>query len=170
MKKVQTHMTYGLVTGLALVVLGLILHVTKMSMQSWAQWLSSLGLLIGLILNARAYSKANEADITFGNAFSSGFKMTLIVAVISTVWIVIAFSIFPEMKEMILEKSANDMAARGMSDEDVQQGMKMTEKFTSVPIMAAFGFLGTVFMGTIFSLIAGAVAKKNPRPQIQDHL
>ncbi len=169
MKKTQTHLMYGGLTGLAMVVLGLILYVVGLSFEQWAQWLSYIPFLAGIILNAQAYSKANEADITFGNAFASGFKATLIITAIVLVWSFISLAIFPEMREKSIEIAIESMESRGLSEEQIQQSMDMTEKYLGL-FMAMGIIFGLVFFGTIFSLIAAAIAKKNPRPQVHDHL
>ncbi len=165
MKKVQTHARYGLITGFVMIVVGLLMYLTNLSFQSWSQWVSYAFFLGGLILNATAYSKANEANVTFGNVFGSCFKATLIITLMMTVWVIIFIMIFPEMKEKAMEMSTQRMEQRGMSEEQIEQGMKMAKMFTSTPMMAAITAVGSIFMGSIFSLIASAVAKKKPQPQ-----
>lgn len=165
MKKVQTHARYGLITGFVMIVVGLLMYVMNLSLQSWAKWVSYAFLLGGLILNATAYSKANEANVTFGNVFGSCFKATLIITLMMTVWIIIFMMIFPEMKEKAMEIASQQFEQQGMSEEQIEQGMKMVKMFASTPMMAAITAIGSIFMGSIFSLIASAVAKKNPQPQ-----
>ena len=60
MTKKQTHIPYGFITGLAMIVVGVIFQVMKMSTTPWAQWLPMVVLLTGVILNAQAFSKAHD--------------------------------------------------------------------------------------------------------------
>jgi hypothetical protein len=163
-KKKQTHIAYGFITALVAVIVNVILEVAKLSDKPAFQWLGMLILLIGLILNAQAYSKANDANITFGQAFGSCFKATAIVALVVTAWVLIAFMVFPNMETRMLEKAQNDMMNKKMSEEQIDMAMKITRKYFKVFAVGGALF-GTLAFGAIFSLIAAAIAKKNPRPQ-----
>lgn len=166
-KKNQTHIAYGVVTALAMIIIGVILEVTKLSYKPGLKYVSILAFLIGIILNAQAFSKANAADITFGQAFSSCFKMTAIIAIIMFVWSFIVIMIFPNMLEQSLEQARTEMANNPkLSEEQVDMAMNITRKYFK-PLLHAGALFGTLFMGLIFSLIAAAIAKKAPRQQIQ---
>ena len=162
----QTHIQYGFITGLAVVILGAIMEVAKISDNPGMQWIGMLIMLVGLILNAQAYSKANDANITFGQAFGSSFKATAIIALVVALWTVIAFMAFPGMEARLLEKAQNDMMDKKMSEEQIDMAMNMTRKYFKV-FGVAGALFGTLFFGAIGSLIAAAIAKKNPRrPQM----
>lgn len=164
--KKQTHIMYGFITALAMMVFGLVLHVAKLGQNAALQWLPMVLMLIGLILNAQAYSKANDADVTFGQVFGSCFKATAIIALVMAVWSLISVMIFPEIREQALEKAMADMEKRNMSEEQIDMSINITKKYFNV--FAAGGALfGCLFMGAIASLIAAAIAKKAPRqPQV----
>jgi hypothetical protein len=161
MKKTNTHLVYGAIIGLAMVIVNVILYVADLSFNNWAQWISHIPFIIGLILNAQAFSKANNADITFGQAFGSGFKASAVIALITLVWSFIAMAVFPEMQEKGMEVARARMTEKGMSDEQIEQGIQMTQKYFKVFMVAGVIF-GTMFFGAIYSLIAAAIAKKNP--------
>ncbi len=164
-KKVQTHIPYGFITALAMIVLFAILEVAKLSENKGVQFIGWIVFLGGLILNARAFSKANDADITFGQAFGSCFKASAIIAIVLFAWTFIMFMVFPSMETRILDKAQEGMMNGKMSEEQVDKAMTMTRKFFK--IFAAGGTLiFTLIEGAIFSLIAAAIAKKQPRQQI----
>ncbi len=165
----QTHKAYGLVAGIGMIILGLIFHLTDLSYNSWVQYVTMLPLLIAIILNANAYSKANDTNVTFGNVFSSGFKASAITALIMVAWTLISLQIFPEIKDKGIEMATQNMEERGMSEEQIQQGLEMTQKFFMVFAIGGMLFM-TLFYGAIFSLIGAVVAKKNPRPQAPSQL
>lgn len=161
----QTHIAYGFITGLAMVIVNAILEVTKLSANPALQWLGMLIMLAGLILNAQAFSKANNADITFGQAFGSCFKATAIIALVMIAWGLIAFMVFPGMEDRMLEKAQDDMLKKNMSEEQIDKAITMTKKYFKVFAVAGALF-GTLFFGAIGSLIAAAIAKKKPRQQL----
>lgn len=160
MKKIQTHKSYGLVTAIAIIIIGLILHVANLSMQSWAQWIIYIPFLIGLILNAQAYAKANDHFVTFGQVWSSCFKTTAIITIISVLWGIISIYVFPDMLEKGMDMARQKMEEGGsMSEEQIDQALAMTKKFF-IPFMIGGIVFGYMFFGAILSLIAAAIPKK----------
>lgn len=168
MKKVQTHKTYGLVTAIAMIVVGLILHVANLSFKPWAQWVIYIPFLIGLILNAQAFAKANDHFVTFGQVWSSGFKAVAIITLISVAWGLVFVNIFPDMMEKGMDMARQKMEAGGnMSDEQIEQALSMTKKFF-IPFMIGGMVFGYMFFGAILSLIAAAIPTKKGEAFPQD--
>lgn len=160
MEKVQTHKMYGFLTGLVMVILSVILYISDLAFKPWAQWVSYIPFLVGLILNAMAYAKANDHYVTYGNVWTSGFKASAIITIVTLAWALIAMFVFPEMKEKSLELAAERIAEnKSVSDEQIETTLKMTEKFF-YPFMIAGIVFGTMFFGAVFSLIAAAVPKR----------
>lgn len=161
MKKKNTHMAYGLFTAIAAIIVGLVLHFTDLSFQPWAQWVTLAVLLVGLILNAIAFSGANDAQVTYGQVFSSCFKATAIYTLIIIVWSFISLMLFPDIAEKGMQIAEERMISKGMSEEQISQAMDMTRKNFKLFMVGGILFM-TMFWGAIFSLIAAAIAKKNP--------
>jgi hypothetical protein len=159
MERKQTHLMYGFLTGIAVVIVGLALHLADLSMKNWAQYVMYIPFLIGLILNAHAYAKANDHFVTYGNIWGSCFKASAIITLVVLVWSFISTFLFPEMHEKAMEMAREGMEERNMDEEQIEQAMNMTKKFF-IPFMIA----GVVFMymiaGAIFSAIAAIFPKK----------
>ena len=167
MNKKQTHLAYGFITGLVTVVISAVLLVTKMNTNKYLSFIGFAVFLVGIIMNGIAFSKANNADVTFGQVFGSCFKATAIVALVSVAWAVISIFVFPNMVDENIDKARADMVAQGkMSEEQIEMAMGMTKKFFK-PLMIGGAVFGTLLFGVIFSLIGAAVAKKNPQPVYQ---
>ncbi|MEO6832950.1 MAG: DUF4199 domain-containing protein [Chitinophagaceae bacterium] len=166
-KKVQTHIPYGFVIGLAMVVVSALLEVTKLAEKPGMQWIGAIIFLVGIILEVQAYSKANNAQITFGNAFGSGFKASAIVAIVMIAWGFISLLIFPQIFTRALEKAQTDMATKKMSEEQIDMAINFTKKYFKL-LMVVGALFSTLFMGAIASLIAAAVAKKAPKSTLMN--
>ena len=161
--KKQTHIPYGFVTALAMIVIGVILEVTKLSDKPGTQLVGMAVFLAGIILNAQAYSKANNADVTFGQVFGSGFKASAIIAIVMVGWSFIALMIFPAIYDRALEKAHTDMAKNPrMTEEQIDTAINFTKKYFKI-LMVAGALFGTLVMGAVASLIGAAFAKKAPR-------
>jgi len=160
MEKIQTHKTYGLIAGVLMAVFTLALYLAGLWMKPWAQYVSYIPFLVLIILNAMAYSKANDHYVSFGNVFGSCFKASVIVVLISIVWAFLMVFIFPEMKEKGIEMAREQMAKNpDLSDEQIDMSLEMTRKYWNVFMIAGALFINLVY-GAVFSLIGAALAKK----------
>lgn len=167
MEKKSTHIIYGFITSIVMIVVGLVLHLADLSFEPWAQWVTYAVFFIGILINAFAFSKANHRDVTFGNVFSSGFKASAIITLVMLVWSFISVAIFPEITERAFERSAEQMTKQGMSDEQIDEALEMTKKYFKLFMVMGVVF-GFTFFGALFSVISAAIAPKNPpQPQAQ---
>ena len=159
MKKVQTHKIYGLVIGLILVVISFGTHIANLNESPAVQWLGYIPFLLGIIMNARAFSKANNEFVSFGSVWSSCFKASAIVAIITVIGAVLLVTIFPEIKEEAIEKAITQMEEGNMDEEQMETAIGFTRKsFTAFMVGGTLIF--TLFFGAIFSLIGAAIAPK----------
>jgi len=155
----QTHLTYGLITGLATVIFSALMMVMKMDMDSSLKYVSYAIILAGLIMNAMAYAKTNDNYVTYANVYGSCFKAVLIIAAFTMVWGIILNFAFPELKDEVLSKMVDKFERDGTPEEQATVAMNFTEKYWGV--MLTFGSLiGTLFTGALLSLIAAAIPKK----------
>ena len=161
MERKQTHMMYGLFTAIASIIVGLVLHFTNLSFEPWAQWVTHAVLLVGIILNDIAFSKENDANVTFGQVFSSGFKTTAIYTLIIIVWSFISLLIFPDIMEKGMQIAEEKMMSQGLPDEQITQALEMTRNNFKLFMVGGILFM-TMFWGAIFSLLGAAIAKKKP--------
>lgn len=165
MENKQTHIAYGLVSGILMVIVGVIIYLTGKAFVMGMQYVAYIPLLGGIIMNGIAYSKANDGYVTFGNVFGSCFKMSMIVGILMVGWSLLSVFLFPEMKDKAIEMARQQMAKNPkMTDEIMDMSLNYTRKYWNV-ILVAGSIFGALFYGAIFSLIAGAVAtKKGERP------
>jgi len=160
-EKKQTHVIYGLISGIGMVILGVVFYLLGLSLKPGIQYALYLPFLVGVLLNAMAYSKANDAQVTFGNVFGSCFKVAIIATLILVVWSVVSMFIFPNMKEMIFQSIQERMAQQKMSDEQIDKVIAWYRRNWTTFLIAG-SLIGGMFMGLLFSLLGGAIAKKQP--------
>jgi len=159
----MTHVQKGLLVSLILIVIGIAGYFTKLFEQSWFSWASNGILCIAVIWGCITYANQMNGQVTFGNVFTHGFKMSVVIALILIVWVLLAMTVlFPEMKDKTLEMARQRMEERGnLSDSQIEQGVEFTKKFF-IPFAIGGTLLGTLIFGTVASLIGAAVAKKKP--------
>jgi hypothetical protein len=150
---------YGFITGIAMIILGVTLYIAGVAFKPGVQYLVYIPFLIGIIINANAFSKANDGFVTFGNVFSSCFKACAIITILGLAWSFVSLMVFPEMLDKIMEMSRDGMEKKNMSSEQTEQGMEFMKKYFKVFMIGGIVFL-YMFLGAIFSLIAAGITKK----------
>lgn len=158
---------YGLLVGLASTIYSFVLNMTHLE-QSAVKWLS-LGILgAGIVLAQQLYKRSNSGFIGFGDGLGIGMIISAVSGVISAVFSYIYLSfIDPEMIGRIMEKARTDMENRGnLSDEQIEQGMQMTTKFMTAPVMSLMVLVGSLLLGLLLSLVISAIIK-NPKPEFE---
>ncbi len=153
----------GLLISLVLIVFGLVLYFSGLGKQQSVQFLQYVILGGGIIWACIDYAKKLEGNVTFGNTFAHGFKVTAAITAIIAVYTFIALKfIMPEMLDYTLEQARKGMAEnKQMNAEQIDQALEMTKKFF-IPFAIAGVIVAFLIFGVIFSLIGAAVAKKNP--------
>ena len=153
----------ALITSLGFIVFNLVLYITDQLTNKNMNWVSSGLLMIVVIWVCIYYAKQMNGDVTFGNVFSHGFKVTAGIAAIMSVYSFIAFKfIHPEVIEKSVDLARVEMEKNPtLTSEQIDMGINFTRKFF-MPIVLASALFGTAFVGLIGSLLGAAFAKKNP--------
>jgi len=156
----QTHIPYGFISGILMVIVGLTLHLAKVDLKSKLMYFAYVPFLAGIIMNAIAYSKANDGFVTFGNVFGSCFKAAMIITIVMVGWSVISLYALPDMKEQAMAMSRESMAKQpNMTDEQIDMSMEIYKKYWGAITVSGTVLVG-LFFGAIFSLVGAGIAKK----------
>ena len=161
-KKITTPAIKALIISLVLIVLSVaVITMNQMGNNAWN--LASFAVyMLGIIWACISFSKQMDANVTFGNVFSHGFKTSAGVAALLALWIFVSMKfIFPDAMDSIAEIQRAAMEKQGLSENDIDNAMERAKGFT-MPLMV----VGSVFMylvvGAISALIGASIAKKNP--------
>ena len=124
-------------------------------------WISYILMVAGLIFFVNQYGNALDNQVTFGNLFSYGFKTTALLALIMIAFTVILFSIFPDIREKMVEIARQRMEDRNTPEDQIDKGIEMWQKMFWVLTIGGI-ILVYAIVGAIGSLIGAAVTKKKP--------
>jgi hypothetical protein len=161
----QVGLRYGLILGLISVAYFMVLVLSGVNTaDSWVRW-SGFIFNAALVVLGQIYFRQNgDGYMSFGQGMGIAFWVALISSVISSGFTVLYLTVIdPEFAQMIQDMQMEAMAEQGLSDEQIEQGMKMAAKFTTPPWLFIFGMLGGVFSTMLVSLIATFFTRKeNP--------
>ncbi len=161
MERNNTHVLYGAISGIAMVVIILAIYLTGSSEVTGMRFLPNLPLVLGVALNGIAYSKANGGDVTFKNVFASCFKAAMLICLMVILYTIVSAYVFPEIKiKMIEAMRAQPPEKQGMTEEQKQKSIALMTKYF-VTIMVSYTILPLLIWGAVSSLIGAGIAKKN---------
>jgi len=160
--KKNTLWEKGIVIALILIVLDLIFHFTGLNENSKIVWVGFGFFVIALIYVTMLYSKQHSGQVTFGNLFAHGFKISAIVTLIMLLWMILSFKvIFPDTQEKLMQAIRAAALKKGASEADFNKGMEFTKKYF-MTFMIGGTILYYAFFGLIGSLLGAAFSKKIP--------
>jgi len=150
-----------------MVIFSLILYIADLYMNSTIGYISFLILIGGMIWGTLDFRKLSPNGLlTYGKAFSTCFLIALFAAIISALYtFVFAEFINPNFSQEILDKAREGMMNSGqpMTDEQIDQAMTWTERFTTPVMITIWGFITTVAISAIISLVAAIFLKKEDK-------
>ena len=161
-------LNYGLLTGLFSILLSVIVYVMgSYLVKPW--WSTVLITLVGFGITYYAilqYRSSLNGFITLGQAMKLGVAIALIAGIIAALsnYVFMTY-IEPGLVDEMLELGRQNLEESGnsLSDEQIEMSLEMSRKFMQPWLMAALGVISSVFMGVIYSLVAGIILqKKNP--------
>jgi hypothetical protein len=162
--KVTTPQIKGLIIALILIVYSIVIYLVDGMQHPGLAYIQYIFFLGGIIWACISYSKQLNANVTFGNVFSHGFKTTAVITVIVLIYTILSFKVlFPEMIDKSIEITRQKMEATGKAtDSQIEQQMTMMrEHFTLFAVVGVV--IGSAILGLISSLIGAAVARKKPQ-------
>jgi hypothetical protein len=149
---------YGLIGGVISIIYFLVLNVAGINMTSgyWS-WVGYLITIAILTLAHKYFKEESDGFMSYGQGMGIAFWMGLISAAISSVFTYIYVKFIDNsFMQMIKDKQMEDMEARGMSDEQIEQAMKFASMFSTPEALLImgliFGVIGTVIVGLIVTI------------------
>lgn len=160
----RTGLKYGVYTGIASLLYSGILQVARLSEDQFLSSLSTVIMIAGIFYAIREYKQLNDGYISFGQCVGAGSVVSGIAGIISSTFVVIymrfiepnAIAEMLKQQRIALEKDGR------FDDEQIEQTMTMMGSIMTPEILFVFGFLFTLILGVILSMILGAFMKKTP--------
>jgi len=168
----KAAVNYGVIFGVIMILEFVLAYVLDIEPQD-NKWFGIANSLLNnlilpvvfIILACNYFKKASGGYITFGDSLKTGVCTVVIGALVFAVFNIIFNLIFPEFQADMLDKMKQAMLVSNpnMSAEQLKMGIQMSEIFMKPYVAFPFTILFYAFLGLVYSLIVGAIVKKeNP--------
>ncbi len=101
--------------------------------------------------------------ITYGSAFTFMFFMTIVTSIITMIYSYALFSyIDPSMVDTIRDQAAEKLYQQNnLTGDQIDKAIEMQNMWITPLVMAIFSFFGSIFFGTLLSLVVAIFVKKD---------
>jgi len=156
---------WALISAATSIVLTFVYQFLNIAQDSPARYLSFIPFVAFIILAQIEYRTILGGSITYGKAFSTGFRVALFGGILAAIFMFIYVSyINTEFIAQTMEAQRAKLAEKGMAEEQIDRAMEMSSKMMGPAMISFFAAVGSAFMGAIISLITAAIVKKDPSP------
>jgi hypothetical protein len=164
----KASLTNGLILGLTGVVYSLVMYfldLTFNQVQGYVYIVVQIALLYFLLKSYR--DSFMHGQITYGQSVGAGVVAFLYSAIIGAIFMYILYTVIDSgLTDKQLAFVEEKMLQKGAPQEAVDAAMGIQRKIMKPEIMAPVGILGSMFWGTIVSLIVSIFIKKEGNPLI----
>jgi len=162
-KKITPPWLIALVTSLVCIVINMIIYVSNQLMNKSLSYITLVIVISAIIGGCIYYAKQMNGQVTYGNVFAHGFKITAGIAAIMSIYTIISVKfIYPEIIELTIDAARAEMEKKGnVPTDQMDMALGFTRKFF-LPFAIAGSLFGTALIGALASLIGAGLAKKNP--------
>lgn len=162
-KPFNTALKWGLIGGLVLCIYSVLAFLLDLRETGWIGIVVSIGLTVTFVVLAIKEHRDKELGgmIPFGRAFGTSMLTILLMALISAIFTFVYMKfVDPAMIDEIQRAAREGMIERGSSEEEIEEGMKWVERFTTPGVMAIWGFVTNMFLGVFIGLIVSAIMRR----------
>ncbi len=158
-------LTYtGIIVGV-LILHTIIMDILELYFSSYNNVAGIALPLIGVALAIYGYRKEYKNNyISYQKALGFGVLVSFFIGLIMSVFSFIYTTYFnPDLLEIGRRMAEERLIERGLSDEMIERAMEQQKRFQTPVFMILSGTIMITLFGTIFSLIAAAFLKKEPK-------
>jgi hypothetical protein len=164
----KSNLTNGLILGLTGVVYSLVMYFLDLSfnqVQGYVFMVIQIALLFFLLKSYR--DNYMHGQITYGQSVGAGVVINLYSAIIAAIFMYLLYTVIDSgLTEKQLAFVEEKMLQKGVPQTAIDAGMAFQRKIMKPEIMAPISIFGSMFWGTVLSLIISIFIKKEGNPLI----
>lgn len=157
----QTGMKYGIIIGLISIILSAVQYLAALERNTTLTVIGIAILVGGIYLAHKYFKEQGDGFMRYGQGLGIGTLVAGFSGVLSGIfnYIYLAF-----VDDSLLSKTLNDQRIKfeeqGMSDEQIDQAMKITEQLSTPGWTIVWIIVFSLLFGFLISLIVSAITKK----------
>jgi hypothetical protein len=165
----KDNLVNGLILGLIGVVYTLVIWILDLSFNKNIGYLFLLVEIVILFFLIKSYRDNHmHGTISYGQALGAGVIIFLYSTIITSIFSYLLNTVIdPELMQKGLAAQEQVLLDRGLTQEQVDQALKVAAKMMKPAISIPIGLVANMFFGLILSLIAAAFVRKEGNPLVE---
>lgn len=155
---------FGMIGGLVMIIASLVFYLFDMRDSLLINLLVMLIIIFISIYLAQVNHRDQELGgyMKYGRSFGVGMLTSLFIGILSAIFTIVLIKfVDPSITEQQLEVQRQAMIEQGLSDEEIEQGVKFYMMLFGSPIFMFFaGLFNALILGLIISLVSAAFTRK----------
>jgi len=166
----KSAMVYGLYLALVLTLFSVILYVSGLILNTKVGYVSIVLTIAGIVIAQINYrNRELNGVISYGQAVGFGVAIMLFAGIVTALYTIVLYTfIDPSLIDQMKAVQEEALLGKGMSEDQIEAAMSMTSKMMTPAWMSVMGLFGSVFSGTIVSLLTSIFVKKQPNEDAFD--
>ena len=158
---------YGLMMAVISIAFFVIMNVAGLDMQGPVGYLGWVITAVMLFLAHKYYKEQGDGFMSVGQGTGIGFWAGTISSVISSIFTYVYIKFIDDsFLQAIKDKQMEAMEKQGLSDEQIEQSMKIAGVFTSPEAILGFGIVGGIVVAVLIALVI-SLFTKNVNPDLE---
>lgn len=156
-------LTYGLITGIATIVISLVYYVLDVPRESPIQYATYLVYIAGMVYGANVYkNEYGNGFLTYGKAFSISYLIAILAAIIGSIYAYVFIKyIDPSVIAQSMEAAEQRLIDQGnMSDAQIDDALEISARFMNPLMMSIMAFVWNAIVLAIIGLVTSIFVKK----------
>ncbi|MFO8234561.1 MAG: DUF4199 domain-containing protein [Bacteroidales bacterium] len=158
-------MTYGLITGLVLIVYTLLLYISNNLLEQnfILGVLNYIILVAGIIIGTKSYRDQYLGGyISYGKSLGTGVLISVFAGVVMGIFTYLLYAVIdPQLLDESIKIVQEEMLNKGVPEGQIEMMTEIQQKFQSPAVMMFSSIFSHGFMGLIFSLITSIFTKRD---------
>lgn len=158
----KSAMIYGLYLALALTLFSVILYASGLILNTKVGYISIVLTIAGIVIAQINYrNRELEGVISYGEAVGFGVAIMLFAGIVTALYTMVLYTfVDPSLIDQMKIMQEETLLQRGMSEDQIEAALSMSSKMMTPGWISVMGLFGSVFSGTIVSLITSIFVKK----------
>lgn len=164
----KANLTNGIIFGLLGVVFTLVMYFLDLTFNKVPGYIFLVAQIFIIYYMIRSYRNTYlQGYMTYGQSLGAGVIIFLYSSIITAIFTYLLYKFIDTgLTAKLLAFTEEAMVKKGLPQQAIDAGMSMQKKIMIPEIMAPFTILGTMFGGTIISLIVSIFTRKEGNPLV----
>lgn len=168
-KQLRHTLTYGAIIGGTIAFYELLLYIFGMTNNKTLEKVSLFLFVLGIFITVRRFRELESGGvISFKGAFLTGFLTCIFIGLIGAIYTFFQFKylspyLINEVKEIFQENLLN----KGIPDDQIELQSNLLEGLLKPGIIAVLSFFGSIFWGSIMSVLVAILLKREENPLLK---